>query len=757
MINTKKLFTILIIVTSLGLSSCGYITDKAANNLEVYRTDQMQTCKLDVNKLGEIFKADQKEQIRCLQDNFIQFTKYVRSREQGTITESEINAFVRKFFQNQSDSIIKGLSLIFQLNMLLLKDEADRISRTNISPLFDLLVHVNQEAVVITEIIKEMDDKNNQDKFWKIRTKFIASVTRFSDYTQQIIEKTPGMQKQLNMKQFILDAGRKLGNRELDPDTIDSLIFAKRTLAGGDKEVITTDELKTILGKLPKVMTLSFDLYYVKSSNFKSGDQEARFYQQSFRDLQSVMVFQQEDFDLFAIDKFLKVFKDFFHDTDITKFRPSISALKYRLVGGKLDTFSLTDMQKTFALANDVIDRIYFNSVTYDVYKIKLEQNTPIKNLPQLDLPLKYDVFTRDRINELHNEFVQTAILFRYFRNLKDGMATYGDEMDRSKYGYMEAGLLKFGTDRLLKAYGHVNSEGNQQVNIDEFKTFLFDLKPILVEMKLWSPNPDSFVRNAILLADLFQNKSDGDLEINSTEAVEYVQMIFSSVQMSNKFRDELGRYCDGGINKDDPVFETECFNEHFFESFLADNTFKKYFPRLKQYVENSPKEVLLDYLNGVEGFARDEANPKVPIGQRDTILILGSMLNIETTLIRFDTNHDNVIDYHELVSAFQVYKSAIISLAKLKPNQEGYAQSVFLYMAHKMEVPPAGSWLDSVKFFSFHTCVSWTPCRSTIMKKIEAQRLNVGKLLYFLVNQESIVAARAKKKNKTQPLLVNE
>jgi hypothetical protein len=60
--------------------------------------------------------------------------------------------------------------------------------------------------------------------------------------------------------------------------------------------------------------------------------------------------------------------------------------------------------------------------------------------------------------------------------------------------------------------------------------------------------------------------------------------------------------------------FRIACFNEHFFEAFLADNTFNKYFPRLKQYVDNSSKEVLLDYLSGVEGFARDEANPNLRV-----------------------------------------------------------------------------------------------------------------------------------------------
>ena len=166
----RHILNSLVLITALSLAGCGYISDKPLANQDLYKTDALQACKIDIDKLGEIFKADQKEQIRCLQENFIQFTKYVRSRDSGSVSESELNTFIRKFFEGQSDSIVKGLSLIFQLNMLLLKDEADRISRTNISPLFDLLVKVNQEAIIITQIIKEMDDDKNQGHFWELRT-----------------------------------------------------------------------------------------------------------------------------------------------------------------------------------------------------------------------------------------------------------------------------------------------------------------------------------------------------------------------------------------------------------------------------------------------------------------------------------------------------------------------------------------------------------------------------------------------------------
>lgn len=747
--NFYQSLNCLILSAVLLLASCGYVSDKPLANQEVYKSDQLQTCKIDASKLGEIFKADQKEQIRCLQENFIQFTKYVRSKNPGSVTESEINAFVRKFFEGQSDSIVKGLSLIFQLNMLLLRDEADRISRTNISPLFELLVHVNQEAIEITSVLKEMDDEKNQGRFWELRQRFKAAVERFTSFTLEIIAKSPDVQQKLNIKTFILDASKKLGNKEIDADTIDSLIFLKRVLVAGDKEVITSNELEVLIKKLPAILTLSFDLYYVKKTNFATDNDHMRFYFQNLTDLYKVIEFNQKDFELFTIDQILKLVQEFVKDKsmDVRKFKPSIVALKTRMIGGSKEAFSLKDLRNVLDIVKDGVERNYFNNVTYNAFQQILESNKPIESLPQLNMPDDYDIFSKMRIAELHKDFQDVAINIRYFRDSKANIPVYGNEIVRNKSGFIEAMMLKWGANKLLKGYGHKNTTGQLQVTMEEFQTFLFDMKPILEEFKLWSPNPQTFARNAILLADLFQNKSNGDLEVNETEAIEYIQMILSAVQISDKFSQQLSLHCDPGINKDDPVFQVECFNEHFFDDILNKLSYKKFFPRLNAYVATTPKEEVDEYLKGVEGFARDINDPKLPINNRDSILILGAMLNIESTFIRFDANRDNVIDYKELVEAFKVYKPSIISLAKLKPNEEQYALSIFLYMVSKMSIPETGTWMQSAAFFSFHKCVSWDWCRNSMLDPILAKRLNVGKLLYYMVNQNSVANARNKGK----------
>lgn len=739
----SRLINLSAIIMCLFVTSCGYVSDKPVQNADVYKTDELQTCKIDLSKLSDIFKENQKDQIKCLQENFVQFTKYVRSKHPGAVTEAELGIFVKRFFEGQSDSIIKGLSLIFQLNMILLKDEADRISHNNISPLFELLIQVNQEAVVLTNILKSMDEDKNQQKFWELRKKFNESTARFATGAVGIIEKSPGLAQKLNIRDFIIDMSKKIGDGQIDNETIDSFIFFKKLLVGGEEEVVTTDELKTIIGKLPKILGLVFDVYYVKGENFKSETDEMRFYLIAVRNIYHLIKFNQDDFELLNSDQLVKVAEKFLKNYDVESFKPSIEALKARFIGGKKDSVTLKDVDTTLVIIHDFFEKVYFNHVTYD---------EPVNNyllakphaLTNADLPLKalpgYDLFTeKGRLNQLHTSFNDTAVNFRYFRDKASGSALYATNISRNKDGFIEVNISKWLAWKLLKAYGHTDPQGQMQISMDEFAKFLLDSKPLLEEFKLWSPNFQTFSRNAVLLADLFQQQSNGDQKININEATEYIGMLLTAVEVSGKFSTNLTRLCDPGINSDDPVYETSCFNENFYDVILNKLGYRKSFPRLGMYYDSVSRKESLDYLKGVEGFARDNNAPGVPVNRRDATLILGAMVNIETTFIRFDKNRDNVIDYNELSEAFFTYRSSIIELAGLKKEQEKYAKGIFLYMASKMEIPKTGTWTTDASFAAFNTCVQTDWCRDGFMDKIEAKRLNIGKLLYYLVNQASV------------------
>jgi hypothetical protein len=744
----KMVCRLVLCVLVLVTAGCGYVSDKPIN--DVIDKQEMQTCKIDPSKLAEIFKKDQVSQIRCIQENFLQFTKYVKTNSNGSVNESDMNEFIRKFFQDQSETIVKGLSVIFQLNMILLKDEADQISKGNISPLFDLLIEVNRDAILITEILVDMSKKDKSGQFWEQRAKFSAAVSHFASTTLKIISKKTGGQK-LNIRTFILESAQKIGSKDIDATTVDSVLFLKKILLAGDREVITSAELEKLIGNLPSILNIFFDMFYISADNFPNDTDHAKFYLDNITELYRIIEFKQENFELLKVDQLTTLIKKLLgpeSKINVDKFTPTLLALKVKFLKSQGDSFMLADVKTIIDLVKELNEQILFDNLTYDAYQETLNTPLAITFIAPLKLS-EYAIFSKRRLLELQDNFKNLAINFKYFREKESHLQYYGNEYKRPKYGFIELSTIRFAASKLLKSYGHADNTGAMQVSVEEFQLFLLDMKPVLEELKLWTKDFENFARNAVLLADLFQHQSNGDFGVNLNEATEYISMVLSAVQVNQKLGTELSKYCDPGLNKDEPLFDVACVNDNYFKSLLENLNYKEYFPRLVTYIHASSSEELMAYLQGVEGFAREKNDPKIPLNSRESTLILGAMLNIESTFIRFDVNKDNILDNQTIVAydgkeklseldvAFRIYRSAIIKVAKLAPSQEKYAQAIFLYMIKYMEIPPQGSWLDNAKFWLFY---KWG-----MNQPILAKRLNVGTILYYLVNQN---ATKEKKQN---------
>lgn len=747
-----------LLIATMSMSGCGYMSDKAVDNVDVYKSEELQTCQIDVSKLSKIFKENQVEQIRCIESNLIMFTKYVKSQNQDAITEPELGLFVKKFFKSNSDAIIDGLNLIFQLDMILLKDDAGKISNQNITPLFDLLVKVNTEAVTISNILSELDDKTKKfDKkvdFWKKRKEFYEATTRLAQAVKGVIALNQKDPQKLNIKKFLHDMTTKLGGMHINTDLIESFLFLKKTVIGGDEQILTTDELDKLLIKTPEIAGLVFDIWYTKKEHFGNDQRFVKFYLNSIRRLNGVIKFDQPNFELMSSEEVTSLAKKLMKDTeiDIDAFKPSIEILKQKFIGGSKTSITLDDLAAVIAMGNDVLEKVYFTYLTYDYpanAKILNDSKVLIKDK---DIPLRnlteYSVFgSQARINQLYLNFMDTAKKYRYYRGEKQFSSYYHKDIVRTRSGFVEIDIEKWLSWKLLTGYGHTDAKKNLQITMDEFSQFLLDSKPILAELGLWSSNFQTFSRNVVLLADLFQEQSNGDVKMNLEETTEYLGMLLTAVDLSSKITKELKeatfqvkegtatttKSCNVSTDPKAPAFNTDCFNEKYFDIFLNKLDYKKSLPMLQKYVDKSSKNELLGYLKGVSGFARDDDSKDVPISTRDITLISGALLNIETTFIRFDKDQDNIIDYYELSEAFLVYKESIIEIAKLQDKPE-YAKPVFLYMVSKMEVPDIGSIAKKGKFYAWSKCVQNSTCRNKTMDPVYAKRLNIGQLLYYMV-----------------------
>lgn len=747
-----SLFTYALIGTLLLTSSCGYMSDKPVENIDVYKSDELQTCQIDVDKLAKIFQENQVAQIKCIEENFIQFTKYVKAKEPGKISEEELGLFVKRFFEKQSDKIIDSLSLIFQLNMILLKDEANKISNENITPLVGLLVQLNKEAVIISNIIKHMDSLPVNDDFWVVRKQFNESVNRFAKAAYEVTVINNKEDTEINLAEFIKDLGTKFKIDSISEENVDSLIFLKKVLVGGDKEIITTKELRDVFTKLPILVNQIFDLYYVKRDHFKTDEDLTKFYVKSFRQIKGQVNFNQADFSLVTIDQVLGILEDFVTEYDVKSFKPSVEILKVKLFGGKSDDISLADLGRVLNMGDDALERLYYMQVAYvtNIQILETEKKLVSTKLLPLDKMPKLEVVKgKERLEELHQSFVDTASNFRYFRDKEFGASFYNRNIKRNKTGFVETNLSKWVAGKLLESYGHVDNKSNRQMTIQEFERFLYDAKPFLEAMKFWSPKMETFARNAVLLADLFQAQSNGDLKMNINETSEYFTMLLTAIEASARIKTEMLRTCNYKGDEKSPLIDDKCFYANYFPIFLDQLGYGKKLPKLNEYYKKESKEELVNYIKGVAGFARDDSKDGVPVNTRDMTLVTGALLNIESTFIRFDRDQDNIIDYYELEEALQVYESVIIDMAGLRGGNEDYAKGVFMYMVSKMQIPLVDTKYNKAKFAAYNKCIQYATCRNKT-NPVFAKRLNIGKLLYYLVNPpEGSAAAAAKKKRK--------
>lgn len=270
-------------------ASCGYFNDEPVENTDTFRTERLETtCKLEASSFHKILEEDISSQINCLEENLTNFTKYVRRENRDSISEKELKAFVARFFPADAEGINNSISILFDLNSILLNDEKTSISNRNIKRLSDLLKVLNREAVVITKQFKLLNNK--EIDFWVSRSIVNQAFSNIEGTLIAMIDSDVGVNRlppTMDLEKFV----RKL--REIMPDssvsdlTLDLILNAKRLLVGGNKEILSYSEVKGFAYKIQRVLTVAFDIYFVREQYFNSRPQLFEFYGQKLKEIES--------------------------------------------------------------------------------------------------------------------------------------------------------------------------------------------------------------------------------------------------------------------------------------------------------------------------------------------------------------------------------------------------------------------------------------------------------------------------------------
>ncbi len=636
--------------------------------------------------------------------------------QDGIILTHEDIAFLSQYVDMNIDrELIRSTSVSAKLNLFTPEQAENGFNKSDLK-LLKIYAHAYFKSYLTwSEIDFESANKLNQP-----RSFYEDMLARWSLEINSLVDTTL-FPEELKIKLFINDTKNLWNIGKKDIQLIESMMLIKPLLIGGKPASVTPLEISRILPKLKDIALLAFDAK-IFAREKKTTSQWLEF---SLATLKSVEknIYVGDDFEVAFMTNGLSSVQVYFDEKYLNIINGTIAgfpAIKNKVFGGHEEVVLFKEFRLILDEVKSVIEALYLSDITSDLYTKEIQSPKLIKNLPYRHHS-KYNNFSTDRIHSFKQEYKYVLSKYHYYLD-KDNLQYYQTNIVRTKKGILTNMLLRKASKLFLKAYGH-EENGHIMLSIDEIDLMMKQFKPLLEPMGLWTKKIDTFARNMLLLSDLFQSRSNGNGSIDIDEAVEYISMVMVSAEIQSQMMVAYSNVCQNQGEEDEPSFDTACYRPKFFDIMFKTLKLGNHLPKLHNYINNASKEESYRFLRAVEGFARDIDDESIPMAKRDLVLLVGALLNIESTFVRFDqVEENNILDSKELDRAFYVYRKGIVSVADLNEDEEQYSKSIFLYMIDEMKMPTPTS------LFIFHN----NPLRGNI----SAKRLNIGTLLYYLVQE---------------------
>lgn len=334
-----------VILTTLAFTSgCGFTEDKPISNQSVYQTEELKsTCKVNGDKLKEFTSMLIPDEITCIEKSLEQYLQLVKTKNPNSINEQELNLFISRFFSDQSKELIDGLSVLFQTNMLLLRDEQNEISRENLPILFELLRESNEKIVAINAILDQLSNlKSLPFNAPRKASRLELEIERFNDEIKDLCEKIvlrlesrKRPIQSIDLYTYINETVKKIGSSSINTEDIENMIFLKALVVGGNKEVINSEEAKILIRKLPAIMDIWANINYLRRDLFKSNVEYAGFLKENIKKVErSVLAEQRVKVELVTEKEIEFFIRKIFNQDDLKENLETFWIVKQLILGG---------------------------------------------------------------------------------------------------------------------------------------------------------------------------------------------------------------------------------------------------------------------------------------------------------------------------------------------------------------------------------------------------------------------------------------
>lgn len=667
-------------------------------------------CEIDPNAFKNILTKNVTTDLNCLRSNFSQFMSSVETDRPGFLSKNDLIKFINHYFESNAHDIIKGLHSLFNINFLLTGAELDYMSKTDLNNLLDFMIYLNQEIVKIYPYFKDTSERSDIIHYAQ-RLEVLNTATNLSNHLIKLMEGRDSETANLDIIEVI-----KNFLKEDDEDDllgkVKGLLFVKRILLGGEKAVISHREMKRLVQNIPELTAVVFDLIKLKKINFTDQEAQYELIHEDVKKLDGLIALPASSTEnLFHLDEVIEASKPFAESfVDLSKYPNTVFELKKVLVDSR-----------TNANPTKFITRKDFTVILSHVYKI-LEEGLFFGELSRkyhelIESPLRithpmddFPTNTPDEVAYLKH-FREILYGYRFFKGDFEA-PFYSNIFNRNPKAINEIALLEYAMNLMMNFYGtetDVPGKFGFFINVDKdptkYKNDLYDImlkfRDLLLDKKLIILGREiATSENTFMLANLFQYQSNGSKFIDLVEATEFGYTILSGIAIGDYIKSELRIACKtDGTNRELPL---ECFQDHFFN--VLRNKYENYFPKMFKFVDENVGNG--DTVNKLIEMTAKFARPcpdKNTLNDNDMVSILGGLLNVESTLIRYDTNQDNILDYPELSDAYKVYENNIKSLVKKAASyMVPLSKEIFLFLVKYQMMPDMKKTDTIVKFAKF-------------------------------------------------------
>ena len=763
----NKLLTFLFL-SSFLLTSCGDLFMQKKKSKKV-TLRELVTCELNTEAFGDILTRDIKAEILCLQESLHLFMKIVKDEKPNRLNKIKL----KKFLKDKPEidrNIFDIIDAVYDLSYLIFGGNVDNISRDNVDKLVDFLIVFNKHIWKIQYYFqnkyREENAKIDYDTHMGERRIVFEEANHIAQHLLSIfIEQRPsGAEDFIDLNRFI-DLFFKNGN-QATYEKIKKLIFTKRIFLGESNKRITHLELKDLIYKAPTIVRVTLDLIRMNRFNFEYQQPEfLGLFKNDLKELKQVIYYDLNSKNYVAeIKDIIGVVNEFLPDfsIDFSRYPKELEQLKGKLFGGtgghRIDA---DEIGVILDHAVYLLDKGRFFFSIYDEYRDQLSDFKPIS----------YDIFrnypTHNSLEEsFRQDFARIASEYRFFKGSYSS-PFYSNYFQRNPNGFFEIAMIEHLAKLLFKAYGQANplARGGYHMTLEQTKSFMLEYKRFLVHQgivqigrKKGCDKPNTYdchiddlergeehinaANNLVLLSTLFQYQSDGcdngKVCLEVPEITEFAISLFTSLDVQDFFIARMEERCPAVDNYG--RISVACFRDNFMDvmNVPRSNGFsmRDYLPRLYVFLDQLKEnntDKFYDFFVQTEAFARTcteySNGQEVPMRKEDMMAIFAGILNIESTMLKFDKNNSNIMEHWEVMDAYySTYQGAIKGMVKdMNSALVPLSKQIFQFLIKYREVPSGAAGIT--KFLRFLTRFN---------KKAPADRTTIAAILRIIGEQDA-------------------